>query len=43
MLSLVEQAFLGRDEIQAPLKMPAWEATGIVCGYSLLVHLKNSS
>ena len=26
MLSSVEQAFVGRDEIRAPLKMPAWEA-----------------
>jgi len=23
----VEQAFVRRDKIQAPLKMPAWEAT----------------
>ena len=27
MLSSVEQAFVGREEIRAPLKMPAWEAT----------------
>ena len=27
MLSSVEQAFVGRDKRQAPLKMPAWEAT----------------
>ena len=26
MLFLVEQAFEGRDEKRAPLKMPAWEA-----------------
>ena len=26
MLSSVEQACEGRDEIRAPLKMPAWEA-----------------
>ena len=26
MLFLVEQAFVGRDEIRAPLKTPAWEA-----------------
>jgi len=26
MLFLVKQAFVGRDEIPAPLKMPAWEA-----------------
>ena len=28
MLSSVEQAFVGREEIRAPLKTPAWEATG---------------
>ena len=28
MLFLVEQAFVGRDEMRAPLKMPAWEARG---------------
>ena len=27
MLFLVEQAFVGRDEIQAPLKMIVWEAS----------------
>ena len=27
MLSSVEQAFVGREEIQAPLKTPVWEAT----------------
>ena len=27
-LSSVEQAFVGREEIRAPLKTPAWEATG---------------
>ena len=27
MLFSVEQAFVGRDEIQAPLKMIVWEAT----------------
>ena len=27
MLFSVEQAFVGRDEIGAPLKTPAWEAT----------------
>ena len=27
MLFSVEQAFVGREEIQAPLKTPAWEAT----------------
>ena len=26
MLSLLEQAFVGRDEKRAPLKAPAWEA-----------------
>ena len=29
MLFSVEQAFVGRDEIRAPLKTPAWEATYI--------------
>ena len=28
MLSSVEQAFVGRDEKRAPLKKPAWEASG---------------
>ena len=27
MLSSVEQAFVGREEIRAPLKTPAWEAS----------------
>ena len=27
MLFSVEQAFVGTDEIRAPLKTPAWEAT----------------
>ena len=26
MLSSVEQAFVGREEIRVPLKTPAWEA-----------------
>ena len=30
MLSSVEQAFVGREEIRAPLKMPAWEAKILV-------------
>ena len=29
MLSLVEQASVGRDERRAPLKTPAWEARGL--------------
>ena len=28
----VEQAFVGSDEKQAPLKTPAWEAKGISLG-----------
>ena len=28
MLSSVEQAFEGRDEKRAPLKTPAWDASG---------------
>ena len=27
MLFSVEQAFVGRDKVRAPPKMPAWEAT----------------
>ena len=30
MLSSVEQAFVGREEIRAPLKTPAWEAKVLV-------------
>ena len=30
MLSSVEQAFVGREEIRAPLKTPAWEATSYI-------------
>ena len=30
MLSSVEQVFVGREEIRAPLKTPAWEARGVV-------------
>ena len=30
MLSSVEQAFVGREEIRAPLKTPAWEAMVLV-------------
>ena len=33
MLFSVEQAFVGREEIRAPLKMPAWEATGLPAVY----------
>ena len=37
MLFSVEQAFVGREEIRAPLKTPAWEASGpqvgeVICG-----------
>ena len=32
MLFSVEQAFVGREEIRAPLKTPAWEAiAGLAC------------
>ena len=34
MLSSVEQAFLGRDEKRAPLKTPAWEASGRAAHFS---------
>ena len=30
MLSSVEQAFVGREEIRAPLKTPAWEAKEVL-------------
>ena len=30
MLSSVEQAFVGREEIRAPLKTPAWEPMALV-------------
>ena len=30
MLFSVEQAFVGREEIRAPLKTPAWEASDAV-------------
>ena len=36
MLSSVEQAFVGRDEIRAPLKTPAWEASSLVAGHLYL-------
>ena len=41
MLSLVEQAFVGRDEKRAPLKMPAWEAyvVGVRPGSDTVLHL----
>ena len=35
MLSSVEQALVGREEIRAPLKTPAWEARGEPVGYLL--------
>ena len=37
MLSSVEQAFVGREEIRAPLKTPAWEDIQYVVsiGFSL--------
>ena len=34
MSSSVEQAFVGRDEKRAPLKMPAWEARGLQANVS---------
>ena len=41
MLSLVEQAFVGRDEKRAPLKTPAWEAyvVGVRPGSDTVLHL----
>ena len=39
MLFSVEQAFVGREEIRAPLKTPAWEAKLFLANLSLLVLL----
>ena len=39
MLSPVEQAFVGRDEIRTPLKMPAWEATLQATGAKIITTL----
>ena len=36
MLSSVEQAFVGRDEKRAPLKTPAWEASGVFDSYIIV-------
>ena len=38
MLFSVEQAFVGRDERQAPLKMLAWEATEITEQQGILIY-----
>ena len=35
MLFSVEQAFVGREEIRAPLKRPAWEATANIASKRL--------
>ena len=41
MLFSVEQAFVGREEIRAPLKTPAWEAIPWgEYGYFLELHIK---
>ena len=42
MLSSVEQAFVGREEIRAPLKTPAWEARLDVDIDEILFGTKNS-
>ena len=39
MLSLVEQAFVGRAEIRAPLKTPAWEARVLLAALPLSLTL----
>ena len=36
MLFSVEQAFVGRDETRAPLKMPVWEAIQLAAGKALM-------
>ena len=38
MLFSVEQAFVGREEIRAPLKTPAWEAS-VLYDAMYAVHL----
>ena len=47
MLSLVEQAFVGRAEIRAPLKTPAWEARVLLAvlplSLTLLIKKNNIS
>ena len=43
MLFSVEQAFVGREEIRAPLKTPAWEATILLAAYSLKTQSKKST
>ena len=40
MLSSVEQAFVGREEIRAPLKMPAWEAMKIKDCFGMFLFLE---
>ena len=42
MLSSVEQAFVGRDEIWAPLKTPAWEASCLAAHIISLTHAATS-
>ena len=39
MLFSVEQGFVGRDEIRAPFKMPAWEATVQTVLKKVNIHL----
>ena len=40
MLFSVEQAFVGREEIRAPLKTPAWEASIKTTGDKISKHLE---
>ena len=43
MLSSVEQAFVGRDEIRAPLETPAWEGGGgVVVSKKIVLALRAS-
>ena len=41
MLSSVEQAFVGRDEIRPPLETPAWEG-GVVVSKKIVLALRAS-
>ena len=42
MLSSVEQAFVGRDEIRPPLETPAWEGGGVVVSKKIVLALRAS-
>ena len=43
MLFSVEQAFVGREEIRAPLKTPAWEASSCPDVFIFRQHTGNGT